>query len=195
MKKNGFAISKICVFAGACLLVGAIAILALWRWNVHHAEEQTQYYVDTLQALIPEPQNAVPEERRDNTMSVLSVDGTDFVGILELPRYASALPVCADWGETSQYPCRFSGSIYDGTMQIGATTQKGQYDFYRELSVGDRILYTDVEGNRYTFVINSLRYEKHADQTALTQKDAALTLFIKNIYSFEYLVVFCDVLY
>ena len=193
--KNGFAISKICVFAGACLLVGAIAILALWRWNVHHAEEQAQYYVDTLQALIPEPQNAIPEERRDNTMSVLSVEGTDFVGILELPCYASALPVCADWGETSQYPCRFSGSIYDGTMQIGATTQKGQYDFYRELSVGDRVIYTDVEGNRYTFAITSLRYEKHADQTALAQKDAALTLCIKNIYSFEYLVVFCDVLY
>ena len=55
--------------------------------------------------------------------------------------------------------------------------------------------YTDVEGNRYTFAITSLRYEKHADQTALAQKDAALTLFMKNVYSFEYLVVFCDVLY
>ena len=195
MKKNGFAISKICVFAGACLLVGAIAILALWRWNVHHSAEQTQYYVDTLQELIPDPQNAVLEERRDNMMSILSVDGTDFVGIVELPRYESELPVCAEWGKTSKYPCRFSGSIYNGTMQIGATTQKGQYDFYRELSVGDTVIFTDAEGNRYTFVINSLRYEKHADQTALTQKDAALTLFIKNIYSFEYLVVFCDVLY
>jgi hypothetical protein len=78
-------------------------------------------------------------------------------------------------------------------MQIGATTQKGQYDFYRELSVGDAVRYIDVEGNRYTFTITSLRYEKHADQTALQQKEAPLTLFVKNIYSFEYLIVFCDV--
>ena len=127
-------------------------------------------------------------------MSVLSVDGTDFVGIVEFPHYESALPVCADWGGISKFPCRFSGSIYNGTMQIGATTQKGQYDFYRELSVGDTVSYIDVEGNRYTFTITSLRYEKHADQAALQHEDAPLKLFVKNIYSFEYLIIFCDVL-
>ena len=191
--KKGFVVRKICIIVGACLLILAAVLLGLWRWNIDKSEERVQYYISTLRALIPEPQNAVPEERRDNTMSALSIDGVDFAGIVELPRYASALPVCADWGKTYKYPCRFSGSIYDGTMQIGATTQKGQYDFYRELSVGDTVLFTDVEGNRYTFTITSLRYEKHADQTALQREEAALTLFIKNIYSFEYLIVSCDV--
>lgn len=195
MKMNGLSIRKICIVIGAGLLVGAVIMLALWRWNIHSSGERAQYYVDTLRTLIPEPENAVPEERRDNTMSVISVDGTDFVGIVELPHYASVLPVCADWEKASQYPCRFNGSIYDGTMQIGATTQKGQYDFYRELSVGDRVVFTDVEGNRYTFAITGLRYEEHADQAAFRQEDVPLTLFIKNIYSFEYLIVFCDVLY
>jgi sortase A len=194
-KEKGAVIRKIFILAGICLLVGAMVTLAVWRWNIHHSEKQSQYYVDTLRALIPEPQNAVPEERRDNTMSVLSIDGTDFVGMVEIPRYGSALPVCADWGKTSKYPCRFSGSIYDSTMQIGATTQKGQYDFYRDLSVGDTIIYTDVEGNRYTFSITSLHYEKNADQAALQREEVPFTLFIKNIYSFEYLLVFCNVLY
>jgi sortase A len=193
--KNDFLIRKICVLVGACLLLGAVVMLAFWRWNIHNSEKEAKYYISTLQALIPETQNAVPEERRDNTMAVLSVDGADFVGLIELPRYGSVLPVCADWGKTSKYPCRFSGSIYNGTMQIGATTHKGQYDFYPELSLGDTIIYTDMEGNRYTFSITSLRSEKHVDQKALGQEEAALTLFIKNIYSFDYLVVFCDVLY
>lgn len=191
--KNRFSIQKICIIAGSFLLVLAIVTLALWRWNMRTSEKQMLYYVSTLQELLPEPQNAIPEERRDNEMAVLSVDGMDFVGIVELPRYNSTLPVCAQWGKVSKYPCRFGGSIYDGTMQIGATTQKGQYDFYRALSLGDTVLYTDVEGNRYTYKVTSLRYEKHIDQTALQQKDAALTLFIKNIYSFEYLIVFCDI--
>ena len=193
--KKVFTFQKICILVGICLLVGAAVMLALWRWNISNSEKQARYYVNTLQTLIPEPQNAVPEERRNNAMPVLSVDGTDFVGLIELPRYGSTLPICADWGENSKYPCRFSGSIYDGTMQIGATTQKGQYDFYRELSVGDTVIYTDVEGNRYTFVITSLGYEKHADQAALRQKEAALTLFVKNMYSFDYLIIFCDVSY
>ena len=192
MKKE-FSIQKICVLVGMGLLVAAVVMLALWSWNISSSEKQMHYYVNTLQSLIPTPQNAVPEERRDNTMSVLSVDGVDFVGLVTLPRYGSVLPVCADWGETSRYPCRFGGSIYDGSLQIGATTQKGQYDFYRELSVGDTVHYIDVEGNQYTFTITSMRYEKHVDQAALRQKDAALTLFIQNIYAFEHLIVFCDI--
>ena len=192
MKKE-FSIQKICVLVGMGLLVAAVVMLALWSWNISSSEKQMHYYVNTLQSLIPTPQNAVPEERRDNTVSVLSVDGVDFVGLVTLPRYGSVLPVCADWGETSQYPCRFGGSIYDGSLQIGATTQKGQYDFYRELSVGDAVHYIDVEGNQYTFTITSMRYEKHVDQAVLRQKDAALTLFIQNIYAFEYLIVFCDI--
>lgn len=191
--KNAVIIRKVCILVGILLLAGATVTLGLWRWNIHKAEKQAQYYVDTLRDFIPEPQNAVPEARRDNTMSALSVDGTDFVGIIELPQYASALPVCADWGNISEYPCRLSGSVYDGTMQIGATTQTGQYDFHRELSVGDTVIYTDAEGNRFTYAITSLHQEKHADQAALQQKNAQLTLFIKNIYSFEYLIAFCDI--
>ena len=47
-------------------------------------------------------------------------------------------------------------------------------------------------GNRYAFTVTELHYEEHADQTALQREDAALTLFIKNMYAFEYIVVFCD---
>lgn len=193
MKNKGYLIRKICMTVGVCLLVASFAILGLWRWNIISSEKQAGYYVTTLQAIIPMPQDAVPEERRDNTMSVLSVDGIDFIGIIEMPRYGSVLPVCADWGKASKYPCRFNGSVYDGTIQIGATTQQGQYDFYRELYVGDAVIYTDAEGNRYSYTITSLQYEKHADKAALEQKNASLTLFIKNIYSFEYLIIFCDV--
>lgn len=193
MKKGGFTIRKLCIFVGAGVLAVAFILLAIWQWNIKASREQSQKYVQLLGTLMPEPQAAVPEERRDNTMSVLSVEGTDFVGILEMPRYGSSLPICADWGATSKYPCRFYGSIYDGTLQIGATSQQGQYDFYRKISVGDRVFFTDMEGNRYALEVTDLRYEKEADQTTLHRENAVMTLFIKNLYAFEYLVVYCDV--
>lgn len=191
MKKSNL-IQKMCALVGGVMLVSALTALLYWQWNINHSQKQASIYVETLHNLMPQPQNAVPEERRDNTMSVLSVDGVDFVGIVELPRYGSVLPVCGNWGRTSQYPCRFGGSIYDGSLQIGATTQKGQYSFYREISVGDTVIFTDVEGNRYIFQVAAMRYEKHIDQVALQRQEAALTLFVKNIYSFEYLIIFCE---
>ena len=191
MKKSNL-IQKLCVIVGGLMLVSALATLLYWQWNISHSRKQAGIYVETLHNLMPPPQNAFPEERRDNTMSVLSVDGVDFVGLVELPRYGSTLPVCGQWGNTWQYPCRFGGSIYDGTLQIGATTQAGQYSFYREISVGDAVIFTDMEGNRYTFHVAAMRYEQHIDQAALQRREAALTLFVKNIYSFEYLVIFCE---
>ena len=191
---NNEVVRKICVIAGVCLLVIAMVVLLVWQRNIRAAEQRTEYYVNTLRTLMPTPQGAVPEERRDNAMSTVSVDGTDFVGILEMPRYASALAVCADWGKTTKYPCHFSGSVYNRTMQIGTTDQKGQYDFYREISVGDTVLFTDMEGNRYTYTITSIRYEKNADQASLGREESALTVFVKNVYAFEYVVIYCNVL-
>ena len=194
-KTNKSFISKICVLAGISLLVIGILALFFWQWNINSSIQKSETYVKTLRNLIPETQGSVPEERRDNSMSVLSIDGADFVGIIEMPRYESTLPVCANWGHLTKYPCRFSGSIYDSTLQIGATSQKGQYDFYREISVGDTVIFTDVEGNRYTYAVTNLRYEKHADQTALNREESVLTLFIKNVYDFEYLIISCDIMY
>ena len=127
-------------------------------------------------------------------MPVLSLDGTDFIGILEIPLHDSALPICADWGNPSKDPRCLSGSIYDGTIQIGGTSQKGQYDFYREISVGDELFFTDMSGNRYAYAVTDLHYAKHADQATLTRENASLTLFVKNVYAFEYIIIFCDVL-
>ena len=180
------------ILLGIGLLVVAAVVLIAWIGNIHVSGRKTANYVHTIRTLIPEPQGAMLEERRDNTMAVLSLEGTDFVGILEMPRYASALPICGDWGAVSKYPCRFEGSVYDSTMRIGGTSQKGQYDFYREISVGDAVYFTDMEGNRFSYEVTDIRYEQHADPNALQQKDAALTLFIKNLYAFEYIVVFCN---
>lgn len=196
MKKiNKPVIPKICVSAGVALLIIGVLVLIFWQWNINSSIQKSETYVKALRNLIPETQGSVPEERRDNSMSVLSIDGADFVGIIEMPRYESTLPVCANWGHLTKYPCRFSGSIYDSTLQIGATSQKGQYDFYREISVGDTVIFTDVEGNQYTYTVTNLQYESHADQATLNREEYALTLFIKNVYDFEYLIISCDIMY
>lgn len=184
---------RICVLAGIALVVAALVLFAFWQCGLTSSQQQAENYVNTIKALIPEPVGTVPEARKNNTMPTLSIDGIDFVGVLEIPRYESSLPVCADWGDISKYPCHFSGSVYDRTLQIGATSQRGQYDFYREISVGDTVFFTDMEGNRYTYSVTDIRHEDNADQTALKREDSALTLFVKNTYGFDYIIIYCNV--
>lgn len=189
--RNKWTPGRICTAAGLCLLAVAGIVMGLWLWELRASETNAAAYVQTLRTLLPSPQAAPLEERSNNTMASLSVDGIDFAGLLEMPAFGTSLPVCAHWGSIRRYPCRLSGSIYDGTMQIGATTQPGQYDFYREISPGDLVYFTDMEGSRFSYTVTDIRYERHADQAALQQKEADLTLFIQNIYGFEYILVFC----
>ena len=184
---------RICVLTGIALVVVALVLFAFWQCGLTSSQQQAENYVNTIKALIPEPVGTLPEGRKNNTMPTLSIDGIDFVGVLEIPRYESSLPVCADWGDISKYPCHFSGSVYDRTLQIGATSQRGQYDFYREMSVGDTVFFTDMEGNRYTYSVTNIRHEDNADQTALKREDSALTLFVKNTYGFDYIIIYCNV--
>ena len=193
MKRNSGVIRKILIISGVCLIVIAVVILGVWQWNIYTSEQKTKEYVSVIREIIPKPQGAAATQRRDNTMATLSVDGIDFVGLLEFPQYDSYLPVGAEWGASAKYPCRFSGSVYDRTMQIGSTSQKGQYDFYRDISVGDSVFFTDMEGNRFSYHVTDIRYEENADKDTLHRKNADLTIFIKNVYAFEYIIIYCDV--
>lgn len=185
-------VNKIYLLIGILFMVGAASVFVMWQWRIDNSKEQIESYVQTIQTAIPEPQGAVLEESSDNIMPMLSIEGTDFIGLLELPLYESVLPVCSEWGSITRYPCCFSGSIYDGSMQIGATSQKGQYDYYREISVGDQVYFTDMTGNRFGYEIRDLQYVKHADKEVLENEDTELILFVKNLYGFEYLVIYCD---
>ena len=185
-------LQKACLLLGIALIVTAAGVLGWWIYEVHVSNQRATSYVDTIRSLTPEPQGAVLESQKDRSMAVLSVDGTDFIGLLEFPAFDSVLPVCGNWQRTSKYPCRFNGSVYDGTLQVGGTSQKGQYEFYRDISVGDEVFFTDMRGNCYSYIVRSIDHAEHVNQTTLEGEQSDLTLFIKNIYGFDYILVFCQ---
>lgn len=183
---------KIILLIGCLLIVCSLGLLIWWQATVHTAGNKSEEYAKILSEAIPEPQNAVLEERSDNMMPVLALDGMDFVGILEFPLYDTVLPVCAQWDTKLLYPSCYTGSVYDGSLKIGATTQKGQFDFYREISVSDTLYFTDMTGNRYAYEVSDIVYRNHADNETLSDNESELTIFIKNIYATEYVIIRCN---
>ena len=95
-------------------------------------------------------------------------------------------------GETPQNALADSAEAF---MIELCRSQKGQYDFYRDISVGDSAFFTDMEGNRFSYTVTDIRYEKNAAQSTLQCKDTSLTLFVKNVYAFEYVIIYCDVVH
>lgn len=183
---------QICITCGCLMLASAMLLMVVWQISLHVTTEKARRDTETILQLIPEPQSAVPESRSNNTMASLAVDGTDYIGLLSFPMFDSILPVRAEWNKGLPAPCWYDGSVYDGSLIIGTSNQKGQYTFCQEINVRDVLYFTDMTGNRYTYEVTDVRYREHADDQILRNTEADLTLFIKNMYALEYIILYCN---
>jgi hypothetical protein len=59
--------------------------------------------------------------------------------------------------------------------------------------VGDSLYFTDMTGNRYSYVVEDIRYTDHAGAEIPDSREADLVLFIHNVYAFEYIRIYCNV--
>lgn len=191
-KLKKISLRTVCLVLGCLLIAGALVAVVWWQVSAKIYADRINGYLDTLTKLMPPSQSAVLESRTDNRMPSAHVDGNDFIGILEFQETGCAFPVGGNWGKSEQFPCRYYGSVYDGSLVIGATNQSGQITFAKELSVGNTIFLTDMTGNRYRYSVTDIVYRDHANNDVLISQSDDLTLFIKNIYAFEYMIVKCN---
>jgi len=185
MKKNGLLIS------GILMVLCSLGIFLYMQIQQNRADEQTQVYLQQMQKSMPEVKDAFIDERNNKDMPVLEVAGNDFVGILEVPLYEVSFPIGSRWqeGELIDYPCRFWGSVYDGSMIIGGSERKGQMAFMKDISIGDEVFVTDMTGARYLYTVSWI--EKTKDVSIEYLENDGLTIFARNPYGFDYTVVRC----
>lgn len=187
-------VSLICVILGIALLLGGVVVLVSMEVSASHSPRDTQQLLEKVQALIPQPVSKVPQERGNNAMAARQIDGINVGGILEFPKYGRTLPVASGWDTSlvESLPCRFTGSIYDRSLIIGAVDGEGQISFAASMDAGDVIYLTDMEGGRYAYRVTAIHHAKHATLEKLQSGDYALTIFVKDSKTAEYLLIRCQ---
>jgi len=126
-------------------------------------------------------------------MPVLSVEGQDVVAVVELPAYGVRLPVGSTWdaGGVTAYPRRFSGSAYDRTLVIGGSDRAGQLDCLERVEIGDTVTVTDMTGGVFTYEVTRADRFDSAETEKLVDPATHLTLFVRDTYALEYVLVRC----
>ena len=193
MKRGKF--SRLCICLGLILILGAGALL-LWQNNREKsARVDAAAILQKTLSQLPPAVDAVPEVRGNNRMSSRQIDGVDVIGVLEFPLQGRTLPLAGDWNtnRVSYMPCRFTGSIYDSSLIIGAVDGQDQIPFAGTLEVGDEVVLTDMEGGRYHYSVAAIHHAKHATRNKLQQGDYPLTVFVKDSQSGQYLLIRCEI--
>lgn len=179
---------------GICLIfLGAVTLLG-FQVQAKQAAKSARATYDAINSQLPPRSPGVTGLFADSAMPVLELAGTDFCGILEIPAYGVRLPIGDRWkaGDTRKYPCRFQGSVYDNTLVIGGSDQEGQFTFCDRIDVGEKIRIIDLMGMEFSFSVTRVDRHDSADSGWLTDSGAALTIFVRDATSLEYLALRCD---
>ena len=189
-------LTTIIMIAGTFLIVSAIAFVMfsviMENKNANRAKEITKELLEVM----PDVSDSVFDDRINTRMSSLEIDGTDFIGILEVPLYSSKLPVCSKWSkwDVSKYPCRYMGSIYEEKLIIGGSDKKGQLSFMENITEGDSVFFTDVTGARYSYSVSKIKKTKNVSLESLSSFEADIVFFAKDSFGSEYTIVGCEAL-
>lgn len=191
-KKSYF--SLICVVLGIAIVIGAAGFLLHRRIDQSSTAQKANSILPKVLERMPQIVDRVPEERGENRMPSLQIDGINVILVLEFSRYARQLPVLSGWDAdlASVVPCRFTGSIYDSSIIIGAGDRQGQLDFANQLEVGEKLTLTDMEGGRYSYQVMAIQHAQHATLEKLQEGEYDLTLFVKDSKSGAYLLIRCN---
>lgn len=185
---------KLLLFLGFALMAGGMLLFAATQWLGDLGQKQCRETVQRMEALLPESKAGIPGLYSNTDMPVLSLKDKDYSALLSVPSQGVKLPVVHRWKDRNLLtaPCRFSGSVYDGTLVIGGTDRPGQLDFCKRLDIGDEIRITDMAGLEFRFTVT--RVERTSDPTAekLMKEEYDLTVYVKDSYSLEYILVRCN---
>ena len=153
-------------------------------------ELQTEQAAELASDSPPAGQEAeASEEYRE--MALETVDGNDYIGILEVPSMHLSLPVMYEWDERRLKisPCRYAGSYYTDDLVICAHNYRRHFSPLRSISTGaDVWLHTadgqdihyiavNVETIRPTAIEQMLDNDKNSD----SESSWDLTLFTCTI--------------
>ena len=173
------------------MITAALAVWLITEVGISYRYETTAYYVDSLVSVMPELTEGIPEQRSDEKMATYEVDGLNFAGIIEMPDYTLKLPVYGEWdtAKLRAFTCLFSGSANNSDLILGSTSDKDLFDFVKQISVDDRIVFTDMTGVQFTYYIANIRHAKSADIDTLIKTGGDLILFIKDRAAFDYVII------
>lgn len=176
---------KILIGVGLLLIAAALALVA---YNIADAQRAAKSAAQALEALeqaspavsAAEP-DAVPAYVADPDMEMptVTVEGNDYIGQLDIDALGLSLPVISEWSYPALKvaPCRYTGSAYQDNMIIAAHNYSSHFGRLSQLSAGDAVRFTDVDGHVFTYTVSQI---EDLPGTAIEEMQAGdwdLTLF------------------
>ena len=199
---------RICIFLGIVLLVAALALLCYNTWESQQAMEAS----DTILTTIQQTRDETPMESSDASetpsgdpllipfdspvkeMTVVEVNGYDYIGTLSIPILGLELPVMSelDYPRLRISPCRQNGSVYTDDLVIAAHNYNSHFGKLSQLRPDDLLTFTDMEGVAHLYHIEAIDVLEPTAVDAVLSSPFDLVLYTCTYGGEKRVAVFCN---
>lgn len=127
-------------------------------------------------------------------MPAREIDGNRYIGVISIPAIKRELPVFGEWSYSNlkTAPCRYSGSVYLDNMVVCAHNYNYHFGSLKNLSYGDSVVFTDIDGNVFNYKVVEIETLKPTAIEEMTAGDWDLTLFTCTIGGATRVTVRCE---
>lgn len=181
VKKN-----KRIIWTGLLLIAAALLLVFYNMYEGFRAGRLASQMAEQLEESIFTGEKAkegteVPEYmwNPDMEMPVKIIDGREYVGVLCIPSLELVLPVINNWSDSNLKiaPCRYEGSAYQDNLIIAGHNYTAHFGKLGNMREGDTVIFTDMDGNVFTYKMAEWEILKPADMEGMESGDWDLTLF------------------
>ena len=118
----------------------------------------------------------------------------NYIGTLSIPALELSLPVMSQWSypKLRIAPCRYAGSAYQGNLILSAHNYSSHFGQIGTLQAGDRVTFTDVDGNVFLYSVAEIQILQPGDVEEMLSGGWALTLFTCTLGGRTRVTVRCE---
>ncbi len=153
---------------GLLLIIAALCLTAYNVLDGVMAGKKSEQALEQLKSNIEGTDNSLDDMTSDGRplyekypemdMPLVEIDGEYYVGILEFPSLNITLPVRGEFSYSGlkTAPCRYDGSVYLNNMIIAGHNYSSHFRTLSNLSIGDRVSFTDGDGNLFLYDVEEI---------------------------------------
>lgn len=172
---------KILVIIGVFLILISLTMTVYNKYEDLKAGKDANETLNIIKNEITSQKHVVDTLPTDEVreMKTININGDDFIGTITIPSINLELPVLSKFSNSNlkKAPCRYYGNLFTNDLIICAHAYETFFANLNKLKQNDLIIFTDVDGNVYTYEVLEVEVLKETDVDKMVNNEFDLTLY------------------
>ena len=172
---------KILVIIGVFLILISLTMTVYNKYEDLKAGKDANETLNIIKNEITSQKHVIDTLPTDEVreMKTININGDEFIGTITIPSINLELPVLSKFSNSNlkKAPCRYYGNLFTNDLIICAHAYETFFANLNKLKQNDLIIFTDVDGNVYTYEVLEVEVLKETDVDKMVNNEFDLTLY------------------